>query len=197
AVPTLRLPWPDDAMPPAGFDTEVVLPIRPEARDLVAAALADVSPELLLGLPALHRLQIGDRVLTCERSGADAELRDDSVGTRWRLAESGGVIPAELLADRPTEERARDQWSLLWAVPLSADDGPVPVTERVLFAPTPSAEPVSLPARLIASIPLDPDRRHVAPGPLTDYLLEQAARGYAELVAGLDPMPTVLELVPR
>lgn len=196
-VPTLRLPWPDDASPPAGFDTEVVLPIRPEARAAVEAALADVSPELLLGLPALQRIQIGDRMLTAQRSGSDVELRDDSVGTRWRLAESAGVIPAELLADRPTEERARDRWSLLWAVPLKPDGEPIPVTERVLFAPTPSAEPVSLPARLIASIPLDPDRRHVAPGPLADYLIEQAARGYAELVAGLDPAPAVLELVPR
>ncbi|MEJ7703850.1 MAG: hypothetical protein WKF47_09350 [Geodermatophilaceae bacterium] len=41
----------------------------------------------------------------------------------------------------------------------------VPLTGRqVVHAPTPSDEPLSLPARLIATYPLAPDRRHVAPG---------------------------------
>jgi hypothetical protein len=41
---------------------------------------------------------------------------------------------------------------------------------------------VSLPALLLASFPLDPTRRHVAPGPLTDRLVELAAEQFAEFV---------------
>ena len=42
---------------------------------------------------------------------------------------------------------------------------------QVVHAPTPSDEPLSLPLRLIAPFPLGPDRRHVAPGPVTDVLV--------------------------
>ena len=34
----------------------------------------------------------------------------------------------------------------------------------VVHAPTPTDEPLGLPALLLASFPLSPDRRHVAPG---------------------------------
>jgi hypothetical protein len=187
-VPVLRLPWPGDGTPPDGFVTEVVLPVRPDAVEIVRAALADVDAELLLGLPALQRISIGDRTISAIWDGADVRLNDRA----WRVRRAEGVIPPELLADRPTEEALRDRWAITWAVP---DDGPLP--GGVLYAPTPSAEPVSVPARLIATIPLDPDRRHVAPGALTDYLISQAARAYAELLSGLDdplrfvPQPTL------
>src|SRR5919206_330096 len=58
-------------------------------------------------------------------------------------------------------------------------------------------EPLSLPVRRIAPFPRAPDRRHVAPGPVTDALVAEAARGYAELLRGLPPDPALLALVPR
>jgi hypothetical protein len=60
-------------------------------------------------------------------------------------------------------------------------DGVLPV----VHAPTPSDEPLGLPALLLASFPLSPDRRHVAPGPLTDFLVERAADAYAALLPRL------------
>ena len=66
----------------------------------------------------------------------------------------------------------------------------------VVHAPTPTDEPLSLPALLLASFPLSPDRRHVAPGPLTDFLVERAADAYAGLLPGLAPGPGLLDLVP-
>src|SRR3712207_8395466 len=39
---------------------------------------------------------------------------------------------------------------------------------QVVRAPTPTDDPLSLPALLAASLPLGPDRRRVQPGPLTD-----------------------------
>ncbi len=72
---------------------------------------------------------------------------------------------------------------------------PVGVT-AVVHAPTPTDEPLSLPALLLASFPLSPDRRHVAPGPLTGFLVERAADTYAGLLPDLAPGPGLLDLVP-
>ncbi len=55
-----------------------------------------------------------------------------------------------------------------------------------LHAPTPTDEPLELPALLLGSFPLDPTRRHVAPGPLTDLLVGQAASAYLELLRDQD-----------
>ena len=73
-----------------------------------------------------------------------------------------------LFADRPTEERARPYWSVRWAVPVAGagrpSSGPLPAGVPVVHAPTPSDEPLDLPALLIASFPLATDRRHVGRG---------------------------------
>ncbi len=197
-VPVLRLPWPDDGAPPAGFDTEVRLPLRAGEVDAVRAMLAAVDPELLLSLPGLAEMQIGDRLLRRADHDGGADLSDDGRVTRWRVHRDTGRIPADLLAERPTEERARPDWSLCWAVPVDGADLPLPPPgDPVLHAPTPSEEPVSLPARLIGTFPLGPDRRHVEPGPLTDHLIARAAAGYAALAAGLAARPEILTLVPR
>jgi hypothetical protein len=92
-----------------------------------------------------------------------------------------GTFPAELLADRPTEERERPGWSLSWALPRAGAVRPAPV----VHAPTPSEEPLPWPALLVATFPLDPSRRHVAPGPATDALVGHAAAAYADLLADL------------
>ncbi|MFE9991344.1 sacsin N-terminal ATP-binding-like domain-containing protein [Streptomyces sp. NPDC005381] len=118
--------------------------------------------------------------------------------TRYRTVAHHGSLDAALLADRPVEERLRPHWSVTWAVPVDADGTPArPRTSPVVHAPTPSDEALGVPALLIASLPLDTTRRHAAPGPLTDFLVERAADAYAELLAAWRPVDTgIIDLVP-
>ena len=207
AVPALRLPFAlDDPPVLEGFDTVVRLPLRDsDAVESVRRQLDQVGPALMLALPALHTVEISiegeaDRTLTAE--WADGTMIID--GVPWRAVEETGALDPALLADRPTEERYRPYWRVRWAVPEGIKDDPFAGGERglppgvpqVLHAPTPSDEPLGLPALLLASFPLAPDRRHVAPGPLTDFLVEQAAAGYVELMRRLGIGPRLLDLVP-
>ncbi|MBM7805298.1 hypothetical protein JOD57_001135 [Geodermatophilus bullaregiensis] len=201
-VPVLRLPWPAEGAPPAGYATEVVLPLRPGSRAAVRAALEELEAELLLALPGLAEVEVvvdgAVRTLSCTRTRPLARLRDGDRTTTWRVEERTGELPAQLFADRPVEERARRGYTVTWAVPLDDDGRPLPLPVRqVVHAPTPSDEPLSLPVRLVAPFPLGPDRRHVAPGPVTDALVAVAAEAYADLLAALPPDPAVLALVPR
>ncbi|WP_344687322.1 sacsin N-terminal ATP-binding-like domain-containing protein [Blastococcus jejuensis] len=201
-VPVLRLPWPADGVPPEGFDTEVVLPLRPGTRDAVAAALAAFGADLLLALPGLTEVEIragGEpRRLHTDDDGARVRLVDGADTTTWQVVRRSGELAPDLLADRPVEERERRAWTLAWALPLDADGRPRPLPGRqVVHAPTPSDEPLSLPVRLLAPFPLGPDRRHVAPGPATDALVAEAAVAFADLVAALPADPVLLALVPR
>ncbi|MFD3518820.1 sacsin N-terminal ATP-binding-like domain-containing protein [Streptomyces sp. NPDC058657] len=118
--------------------------------------------------------------------------------TRWRTRSASGPLTKDLLAGRPVEERLRPHWSLTWAVPVDDDGSPLPPrTARVVHAPTPTDEPLGVPALLIASFPLDTTRRHPAPGPLTDFLVERAADAYAELLAAWEPVNVgTIALVP-
>ena len=200
SVPILRLPFavdPSTHQPPEGFDTEVQLPLRTDASDLVRAMLDELSADTLLGLPGLTLLEIDGRLLRRTEDGPDVVLHDGERSQRWRVSVESGELPGELLAGRPVEERERPQWTISWAVPLEeglAD--PLP-GRQVLHATTPSDEPLSLPVRLIASYPLAPDRRHVAPGAVTDHLTALAARVFGDLVLGLPADPAVLRLLPR
>jgi hypothetical protein len=203
-VPALRLPYPAEGAPPWSYDTAVVLPLRDgTAETLVRRLLAELDDTLLLVLPQLTEITVevdGDvRTLTSKRSTGDECVISDGVRTtRWRLAGAQGDLDRELLADRPVEERIRPRWSLTWAAAVDADGGPQrPRTAPVLHAPTPTDEPLGLPALLIASFPLDPTRRHVTPGPLTGFLLDQAAAAYADLVTAWPTRtPALLRLVP-
>ncbi|NRQ35118.1 hypothetical protein HII36_25310 [Nonomuraea sp. NN258] len=193
-VPLLRLPFECDPLDvPGGFDTLVRLPLRDQsAVDAVRRMLAETSPALLLGMPALTAIEI--------------ELDGDTrtvVADGWHVvSESGEFGPAEvaeLFADRPTEERARPYWSLRWAVPLTGvgEPGPLPAAvPPVVHAPTPSDEPLDLNALLIASFPMATDRRHVATGPLTEFLVERVADAYVRLLRELPRTPRLLDLVP-
>ncbi|PWI45884.1 molecular chaperone Hsp90 [Streptomyces sp. ICBB 8177] len=204
-VPLLRLPLPAEGSAPEGYDTVVVLPLRDGAAEDLAARLLDgVDDALLLALPALSEVVIETpderRVLT-QRQDVDGEVVVDdsrSGATRWRVASDAGELDAALLADRPVEERLRPAWSVTWAVPVDGTGAPArPRTASVVHAPTPTDEPLGLPALLIASFPLDPTRRHVAPGPLTDFVLERAADAYVRLLAGWRPVGAgVIDLVP-
>jgi hypothetical protein len=209
-LPVLRLPFAATGAPPAGFATAVTLPLRDEAAiRLVERLLEETGPALLLALPALASIEIDiegkTRVLTGEHDGDGATIAIDGAVGKWRTAEAEGWIDQRLLADRPAEERARPFWSVRWAVPvadgesgdLASAAGGLPAgTSAVVHAPTPTDEPLGLPALLLATFPLSPDRRHVAPGPLTEFLLDHAAEVYAGLLPRLAPGTSLLDLVP-
>ena len=169
-VPVLRLPFATEGEPPAGYDTAVILPLRDEAAAaLVRRLLAEADDALLLALSGLERIEIetedGHRIL-------------ENVNARWHIHRTAGTLDPALLADRPTEERSRPNWSVVWALPR----GPLTELPGVVHAPTPTDEPLALPALLLATFPLDSTRRHVAKGPLTDRLVQEAATAYAQLL---------------
>ncbi|MFB6634204.1 sacsin N-terminal ATP-binding-like domain-containing protein [Streptomyces sp. NPDC056362] len=204
-VPLLRLPLPAEGTAPDGYDTVVVLPLRDTAaEDLAERLLTSVDDALLLTLPGLAEIVVetpGGGVRTLRRSEEDGYVRIDDTGTgghRWRTVTHGGPLDAGLLKDRPVEERLRPHWSVTWAVPVDPEGAPkYPRTTPVVHAPTPTDEPLGIPALLIASLPLDTARRHPAPGPLTDFLVQRAADAYAELLAEWHPVTTAtLDLVP-
>lgn len=171
-LPVLRLPRPSSALPDDGFTTTVRLPLRDAAAvELAGRLLTDVDDALLLALPTLESIEV-------DVDGARRVVADAG---RWRVVRRAGELDPALLADRPVEERARPWWNLAWALPLAGQ--PVP---DVLHAPTPTDEPLDLPALLFGSFPLDPTRRHVAPGPLTAFLVGEAAVAYAELAREVD-----------
>ncbi|QRP50536.1 sacsin N-terminal ATP-binding-like domain-containing protein [Amycolatopsis sp. FDAARGOS 1241] len=169
-VPVLRLPWPTDEVPPEGFDTEVRLPLRDAAAgETLLAALDREIPDLLLALPWLGEIEVDGRTWT--RTGDEAvEISGPETTQRW-LTHDG------------------------WAVPLAEDGTPLPLTEDVLHAPTPTDEALSLPARLIAPVPLEPSRRRVLPGAALTQALDTAAGSYVGLVREL-PAEHRFALVP-
>lgn len=203
-VPLLRLPLPAEGTAPDGYDTVVVLPLRDGvAEDLVGRLLGAIDDALLLTLPGLDEVVVEtpDSVRTLRRSqhGPYTHVEDSGHGTnRWRTVTHRGPVEPALLADRPLEERLRPHWSVTWAVPVDAEGAPVhPRTAPVVHAPTPTDEPLGFPALLIASLPLDTTRRHPAPGPLTDFLVQRAADAYAELLADWQPVTVAtIGLVP-
>ncbi len=201
--------------PPSGYQSEVRLPLRPGLAAEVAAVLAnpDTPGDLFWALAELTEIDLpgvvarrsmDDEGMTVIRS----EPRPGSIeaGTavttvrRFRTVTSIGDIPADLLAGRPVEERRRDRWRVTWALPVADDANgedlqasarsllePSPGPVSIIGAPTPTDEPITLPARLIGTFPVDDTRRRLAVGPLLDYLLDRAAAGYLELIAGAAP----------
>jgi hypothetical protein len=209
-APLLRLPLAAAGpVPPIGFDTVVRLPFRDLAAEEVARTLlARIDAALLLALPTLAEIVVEvdgtARRLTAARDLEGILTTDAGVSTRWQVVERTGPIDRTLLADRPTEERERDTWSVTWAVPVDADGRPAQLpatTPAVVHAPTPTDERLDLPALLLASFPLDSGRRHVASGPLSAHLAARAAEVYADLVSAFADRadrwdPAVLRLVP-
>ncbi|MFD5248986.1 sacsin N-terminal ATP-binding-like domain-containing protein [Amycolatopsis sp. NPDC058340] len=177
-VPVLRLPWPvADGEPPVpeGFTTEVRLPLR-EGVD-VQALLADLKNDigdLLLTLPWLESVEVEGGV--------------------WRRSDLGdGVV--ELASPDGSEHWQVHRGEVVWAVPLDGSGSPRPLGDDVLHAPTPTDDELSLPARLIATLPIEPSRRRALPGPELTAALKNAAREYVDLVCSL-PGKERLALVP-
>ncbi|WP_217546571.1 sacsin N-terminal ATP-binding-like domain-containing protein [Streptomyces sp. GbtcB6] len=202
-VPLLRLPFAAEGTAPDPYDTVVILPLRDTAATDLAERLLDaVDDALLLALPGLEEVVVEkDTVRTLRRrtDGALTVVEDSQEGTTsWRTVSAHGPLTPDLLVDRPVEERLRPHWSLTWAVPTDGQGAPDrPRTAAVVHAPTPSDEPLGVPALLIASFPLDTTRRHAAPGPLTDFLVQRAADAYAELLADWRPVGEgIIHLVP-
>ncbi|WP_369052398.1 sacsin N-terminal ATP-binding-like domain-containing protein [Kineococcus terrestris] len=178
-VPALRLPFPAGPgagpgpdVPPEGFDTVVVLPLRDAAARRVAEELLDACDDvLLLALPALDEVVV-------ERPGAPARRLADA-GDRWHVVRRTGRHEGAALAGRGVEERARLRFDVAWALPREGSGARPP---GVVHAPTPTDDELPWPALLVATLPLGPDRRRVAPGPATDAVLDAAAAAYVDLL---------------
>lgn len=165
-VPVLRLPWPVDTNPADGFDTEVRLPLREDVDgQALLGQLGDDIGDLLLALPWLAEADVDGRVWTRSADGDVVEIRGPQKETRW-LTHRGDVV---------------------WAVPVDSDGVPKPLSEDVLHAPTPTDDGLSLPARLLASVPVEPSRRRALPSPELNKALEDAAKEYVQLVRLLPP----------
>ncbi|MBF6337917.1 ATP-binding protein [Nocardia abscessus] len=176
APPVLRLAWPTRARPSDGLDTEVVLRLRADVdADALLAAMRAEAVDLLLELPTLHRIRIG---------------ADEFVGS----AEDMGGGMHEVYVDGPGSEQ-RTWWQYRtprarWLLPVR-DGKPVAAAPDVLRAPTRSDEELSLPALLIADIPMQPDRRRLLPG----ARIAELAAGYADFARALAPRDRLV-LVP-
>lgn len=172
-VPVLRLPWdlaPDEPAVPHGFDTEVRLPLLVDLDiELLLRGIREGIPDLLLALPALERVEVEGAEWA--RTPVDADtvhLLAPEWSQRWLTQQAGA--------------------GGLWAVPLGDKGRPTPAEGDVLHAPTPSDERLSLPARIIAPVPMEPSRRRVLAEAGTREVrdvLEPAARAYPTLVAKL------------
>ncbi|WP_406282665.1 ATP-binding protein [Nocardia sp. NBC_00881] len=176
APPVLRLAWPVEAPPADGLDTEVVLRLRDDVdAEALLAGMQEEAVDLLLELPPLHRIRIGE---------------DEVVSS----AEDMGDGLHEVYVDGPGGEQ-RTWWQYRasrarWLLPVR-NGKPVAAAPDVLRAPTRSDEELSLPALLIANIPMQPDRRRLLPG----ARLAQLAEGYADFARALPPRDRLV-LVP-
>jgi hypothetical protein len=200
AVPVLRLAWAladDEPSVPDGFDTEVRLPLRPEvdAAELLAECAAE-APDLLIALPGLSRIEVGEQTWWREDNEDGTVVLHGPTGrVRWLLRRSSGELDAAVVEGLGVEARQRPEWAVCWAIPIDDEGVPRPLDEDVLHAPTPTDERLSLPARLLASIPVEASRRRLMPGAAADAVLAAAARAYTDLVLAVQPEHRTL-LVP-
>jgi hypothetical protein len=204
-VPVLRLPFAAEAPLPMDADTVIELPLRDAAA--VAAVrdqLAALDATLLFALPALAEVVIrvdgaADRVLRAEVHGPRVTTYDGDGALRWWVARATGPVPPDVLAEPTAQERPPSTWRVTWAVPVDGADRMVALPDsvaRVVRAPTAVDDPLTLPAVLVASYPLDVARRRVTPGALADLVTQHAAATLVAALAELPPTPSLLRLVP-
>lgn len=166
--PALRLAWAIDERPAVGFDSEVVLRLH-EDIDTVAllTAMRAEAVDLLLELPALHSIRIGNDEISSAVTDLDNGIQELRVS---------GPEAEERLWWQFRTPRAR------WLLPVRSGR-PVAAQPDVLRAPTRSDEELSLPALLIADVPMQPDRRRLLPG----ARVAELASGYADFARALPP----------
>ncbi|MFD3704177.1 sacsin N-terminal ATP-binding-like domain-containing protein [Nocardia sp. NPDC058658] len=187
APPVLRLVWPVPTTPLAGTDTEIVVHLRDDIDpDALLDTMRAEAPDLLLELPSLQRIRIESDEFTS--AVTVLTTTSDSVGV-----DDPGTL-AQLTITLPSGTR-RTWWQYRtsrarWLLPLRAGR-PVATAPDVLRAPTRSDEELSLPAILIADIPMQPDRRRLLPG----ARLAELATGYADFACALPPRDRLV-LVP-
>jgi hypothetical protein len=206
----------DEPAVPEGWSTEVRLPLPPGDHQSYLTSAAEAADDLLLVLPRLAEITVSgaggpvthrrvdhpDATVTLEPSGArwllaratghlqiqavasDSRLASFAAGSDSRLASFAAGSDSRL-ASFAAEDRA--DWSVCWALPLGADGRPEPVRDDVLHAPTPSDERLSLPARLCATVPMQPTRRRVRTDGTADTVLRAAAATYPDLLRALPP----------
>ena len=199
-------PIPAEQPPPAGYPTEVRLPLAADIRAEVERVLLDpaTAEDLFWALTELAEIDLPGRSVRCGLEQSGLTVIDDGVRTRrYRTADRFGDIPAELLVEPPRRgtaagsladhlgaagagRRAEPDDLGQAAQALAAASHALP-ERRTIGAPTPTDEPITLPARLIGTFPVDDTRRRLAVGALTDYLLEQAADTYLDLLAATEP----------
>ncbi|MFD4432138.1 sacsin N-terminal ATP-binding-like domain-containing protein, partial [Nocardia sp. NPDC058497] len=177
APPVLRLAWPVPTTPVTGADTEIVIHLRDDVdADALLEALRAEAIDLLLEFPALHRIRIADMEFT----STVTDLGTNGL-TELAITPSGNTTQRWWQYSTP---RAR------WLLPLR-DGRPVATAPDVLRAPTRSDEELSLPAILVADIPMQPDRRRLLPG----ARITEIATGYADFARALPPRDRLV-LVP-
>ncbi|OZM70561.1 molecular chaperone Hsp90 [Amycolatopsis antarctica] len=191
-VPVLRLLWepePDETPVPQGFDTEIRLPVRSDVD--VPALLAEIEAgvrDVLLALPWLRTVEIGGAGWSRVPDGDAVEITGpDGAVERWLTRAVSGEFTPEALATLGVEGSAGRCWNCVWALPVDAGGALLPLADEVLHAPTPTDERLSLPARLIATVPVDPSRRRIAAGAAVTEVLAGAATAYPALAAALPP----------
>ena len=159
-MPVLRLVWPSNEPPREGYASEIVLTLRDDDGDNLLREMRTEATDLLVELQSLESIDIaGTRI---DRTVAELGngLESVSVGDRrwWQF--------------RAPHAR--------WLIPI-VDGMPTPSGPDVLRAPTRSDEELSLPALIVADVPMQPDRRRVLPGANIDGL----ADGYGDLLGVL------------
>ncbi|MEO9220834.1 MAG: ATP-binding protein, partial [Mycobacteriaceae bacterium] len=170
-VPVLRLVWPVPEQPGAEMSTEVVLPLRAgiDGAALLEQFTAEAA-DLLLALPGLHSIAVGEAWVQRVEHPLASGLVEVRLGEqRWWSTEG----------------------STRWLARVNCDGQVQPLGEDVLRAPTRTDEELSLPALLVADVPLQPDRRRLLPG----TSLRPISNTYPELVAAL-PAEQRTRLVP-
>ncbi|MDT7742249.1 MAG: hypothetical protein QOE59_1327, partial [Actinomycetota bacterium] len=199
-APALRLVWPagpEDLAdpPPDGCDTEVRIALDGPGAPLLGRA-RDEAADLLLALPWLIGVDAGGETVHREDEAGPGGTTTVTIRgpgaatTTWTTLPLAGELPPEVLdeAGRPglaVEDRGRTRWAGRWA--SATDPAGIAARADVLHAPTPTEETTTLPARLVVTVPLDPDRRRVRAGAVTTHVLRAAAAAYPALVAALPP----------
>lgn len=200
-APLLRLAWSTDVAPAAGFDTEVVLTLAPGVDgEALVAAMADQAPDLLPALPALGVVEVGGNRFVCEvepavPADATPESADVTDASAHATAEPDRVTVTVTAADGTVTAR---RWLRIragaagWLARITDDGDVIPLSDEVLYAPTPTEVASSLPVRFIGSPQLAPDRRRLHP----DADIAALAAGYPELLRAVPPDQR-LRLVPE